>query len=451
MTATRARRSYIALHRRSFLSFLTVSAAAVVLLAAGGTPAADKAAGQLQWFKGCTHAHSLWSDGDDFPEMVVDWYKAHGYQFFALSDHDTLQRGQRWRDVHDKKKPIPLATIEKCRKRFGDAWVETRGEGEKLQVRLKTLREIRAKLEEPGKFLLIANEEISAKCGNNHVHLNAVNLAEVIEPQKAATVVETLRANLQAAQEQSRRLGRPILAHVNHPNWEWYDLSAEDLAAAAEARFFEVCNASPTVNRLGDDKHPSTDRLWDIANTLRIAQLKRAPLYGIASDDTHNYHAFGPDKANPGRGWIMVRARELSVGAILEAMQRGDFYGSTGVFLRDVRYDPKAGTLSVEVEPQPAAQYTIEFYGTLRGYDPKTELVPVTDKKGKPLPPVRRYSTDVGKLLLSVRGTRATYKLTGEELYVRAAVRSSLRMPNPAKGEGQFQEAWCQPVGWGRD
>ena len=84
----------------------------------------------------------------------------------------------------------------------------------------------------------------------------------------------------------------------------------------------------------------------------------------------------------------------------------------------------------------------------MAGYDPKTELVPVTTKEGKPRVPVRRYSADVGKLLLSVQGTRAAYQLTGKELYVRAAVRSSQRMANPAKGEQQNQEAWCQPVGW---
>src|SRR5690348_16364915 len=25
------------------------------------------------WWKGNTHTHSLWSDGDDYPEMIVDW------------------------------------------------------------------------------------------------------------------------------------------------------------------------------------------------------------------------------------------------------------------------------------------------------------------------------------------------------------------------------------------
>ena len=39
--------------------------------------AADPAAA-FRWWKGNLHTHSLWSDGDDFPEMVADWYKRHG-------------------------------------------------------------------------------------------------------------------------------------------------------------------------------------------------------------------------------------------------------------------------------------------------------------------------------------------------------------------------------------
>ena len=52
-----------------------------------------------RWFKGNTHTHSLWSDGNDLPEMIVDWYKNEGYDFLALSDHNTLSRGQRWMPV----------------------------------------------------------------------------------------------------------------------------------------------------------------------------------------------------------------------------------------------------------------------------------------------------------------------------------------------------------------
>jgi hypothetical protein len=54
---------------------------------------------QTEWFKGNTHTHTLWSDGDDFPEMVIDWYKAMGYDFIALSDHNILQAKEVWMDV----------------------------------------------------------------------------------------------------------------------------------------------------------------------------------------------------------------------------------------------------------------------------------------------------------------------------------------------------------------
>src|SRR5205814_702981 len=30
-----------------------------------------------RWWKGNLHTHSFWSDGDDFPEMIADWYKRH--------------------------------------------------------------------------------------------------------------------------------------------------------------------------------------------------------------------------------------------------------------------------------------------------------------------------------------------------------------------------------------
>lgn len=49
-----------------------------------------------RWWKGNLHTHTLWSDGDDYPEMVADWYKKQGYHFLALSDHNIMQVDQRW-------------------------------------------------------------------------------------------------------------------------------------------------------------------------------------------------------------------------------------------------------------------------------------------------------------------------------------------------------------------
>ena len=81
-----------------------------------------------RWFKGNLHTHSLWSDGNDYPEMIVDWYARHGYQFLALSDHNVLSQGQKWISVTEANKRAKQDGFARYRKRFGDAWVETRTE-----------------------------------------------------------------------------------------------------------------------------------------------------------------------------------------------------------------------------------------------------------------------------------------------------------------------------------
>src|SRR6476646_6677446 len=55
------------------------------------------------WYKGNLHTHSYWSDGDEFPEMIMNWYKSHGYNFVALSDHNILAVGEKWIKVTHSK------------------------------------------------------------------------------------------------------------------------------------------------------------------------------------------------------------------------------------------------------------------------------------------------------------------------------------------------------------
>ena len=52
-----------------------------------------------KWYKGNLHTHSYWSDGDEFPEVILDWYKSKDYQFIALSDHNTLAEGEKWIEI----------------------------------------------------------------------------------------------------------------------------------------------------------------------------------------------------------------------------------------------------------------------------------------------------------------------------------------------------------------
>lgn len=400
---------------------------------------------EARWYRGNTHAHSLWSDGDEFPEMVADWYKKHGYDFLALSDHRTVMTGQLWRNIDQGKHPVPSAVVEKCHRRFDDDWLVVRNRDNHDQVKLKTFDEVRDKLAEPGKFLLIQSEEITSKFRDCDVHVTAINLAEAIPSIKGDSVVDTITKSLNAVVQQSRRLNRPMLAHVNHPNWHDYDISPEELAETSAARFVEVCNAGPDIRNLGDATHRSSEKLWDVANTLRIAKMKAAPLYGIGSDDSHHYQEFSPDNANPGRAWIMVRSTQLEPGALIDAMNRGDFYVSTGVLLRDIAYDAKQRSIHIAVKSEPGVRYTIEFIGTLEGADPTGQPAEAGEHSERP---GRLYSPEVGKVLSGVVGDSATYQFTGKELYVRAVVRSDKPIPNAPANDVQKQEALCQPMGW---
>jgi hypothetical protein len=406
-----------------------------------------------RWWKGNLHTHTLWSDGDDFPEMIAEWYRDRDYHFLTLSDHNRLSEGQRWMKIADIDKRGGTNVFEKYVKRYGDSWVETRGAAgrPKSEVRLKPLEEFRTLVEDRGRFLMIQGEEITDKSEGVPVHMNATNLKDQIEPLGGATVRETIENNLRNVEDQAKRLGREILIHLNHPNFH-YGVTAEDLAHAVTEQYFEIFNGHPGVNIPGDEQHPSVDRIWDIANTIRLAHLKAPALYGLGTDDSHNYHAKTNPSA-PGRGWQMVRATHLTPEKIIRAIRAGDSYASSGVTLRDVRYDAGQKLLEIEVEPNGDAVFTIEFIGTPKTVDPEGKVVldkdgqPLKDKAGKPLRVSKTYSEQIGQVLATSTGLKARYELTGKELYVRARVTSSLPPANPSY-KNQRAQAWTQPVGW---
>lgn len=381
------------------------------------------------WRKGNLHTHSLWSDGDDFPEMAVDGYKKAGYDFVALSDHNVLAEGESYVEAD----PQILADY---RERFGSEWVEVANDG---RVRLKTFGEYRKLFEEPGKFLLIQSEEITDRFEDKPLHVNATNVKELIEPQGGGSVREVLQRNVDKVLEQREKTGELMFPHVNHPNFGWA-VKVEDLIALRGEKFFEVYNGHPQVHNEGDELRPSTDRMWDILLAERLSEGEPV-MYGIAVDDAHNYRALDSQHSNPFRGWVRVRADELSAEAIVEAMERGDFYGSSGVELEEVRvYD---GALSLRIRAEDGVRYRTLFTGTRREYDRSTEEVPVGEGEGASVQ--RRYSADIGETLAEVEGSNPSYRFQGDELYVRAKVVSSRLKTNPYH-EGEYEAAWVQPV-----
>lgn len=415
---------------------------AVVALLLAAAPLLLRAESPGNWYRGNLHTHSLWSDGNDFPEMIAGWYRDKGYQFLALSDHNVLSQGERWIDADDAAKRGAIGGVDRYRGKFGDDWVETRTVDGKLQVRLKPFSEFAPLFQERERFLMIPAEEITDAFESLPVHVNAINIRELIKPQGGKSVRDTMANNLRAVEDQRKRTGQAMFPHLNHPNF-YYAITAEDMAAVLEERFFEVYNGHPSVGHEGDEHHAPVERLWDIANTLRIAQMEAPPLLGIATDDSHNY--FGDRDASPGRGWVMVRATHLTPEKLIAALEAGDFYASSGVALEDVRFSPETGAVEIDIAAVDGEEYVTEFIGTTEGFDEHSDAV--VDAEGKEMPVTRRYSTEVGRVLARATGEKPRYQLTGNELYVRAVVTSNKAPDNPAF-EGQKKQAWTQPVGW---
>lgn len=394
-------------------------------------------AAEPRWWKGNLHTHSLWSDGDDFPESIADWYKQHGYHFLAMSDHNRMLEGEQW-VTESKKNHFPEA-LEKNRRRFGNDWLVRRDHHGTNQFRLKTLEEFRGLLEEPGRFLMVPSEEITSGYLSFPVHINATNLRKKISSPGGSNVLDVMQRGVDAVLEQRRKTGQPMFPHINHPNFGW-GITAEDLMQVKGERFFEVYNGHPSVHNEGDTTHASLERMWDIVLAWRIAHLDLPPMYGLAVDDSHHYHSHGVGQSNNGRGWVMVRSERLDAPSIVAAMEAGEFYASSGVSLR--RIERSGRTMSIEVEAEPGITYSIRFIGTRKGFDATRS--PVLSAKGEPVRATQRYSDQIGETFAVVVGNRAQYTARGDELYVRAVVTSSKKIANPYR-KGETAAAWIQP------
>ncbi len=421
--------------RLKFISIAVSIALSIALsITTSMVQAQDTSEHPLRWWKGNLHTHSLWSDGDDFPEMIAAWYADRNYNFLALSDHNVLSRGQRWMSMKQVVGRADDQIIDRYREKFGSDWVETRGTVGQAdyEVRLKPLDEFRCLVEQRGQFLMIQGEEISDKAEGKPVHMNATNVSEELKPLGGANVQEVMQNNLRLVLEHEKTTGRQILPHLNHPNFG-YAVTAEDIARVVEERFFEIYNGHPGVNQLGDKDHLSIEAMWDVVNAMRLVLLAGEPILGIATDDSHEYH--GLPGARPGRGWVMVRSRYLTPEHLIRAMKAGDFYASSGVVLDEVRFDTATRTLSLSIAPQPNATFETQFIVL-----PKPMEVAAGEQPQLP----------VARVAASVRGLKPSYQLTGQELYVRALVTSSLAHTDPSL-DGQMQQAWTQPVGWRKE
>ena len=317
---------------------------AIVFLLARASAESQSGTAQV-FYKGNLHTHTLNSDGDSTPDDVVRWYREHGYNFVTLTDHNYLTSVDGLNALHGAD----------------------------------------------DQFLVMKGEELTDHVGAKPVHVNGFAPTAFIKPPGGSSVLEMAQKMIDAIRDAG------AVPSVNHPNFGWA-ISADELLQLQRTKLFEVFNGHPLVNNAGGGGAPGLEEVWD--RMLSSGKL----LYGIAVDDAH-YFKRPEDKTapRPGQGWVYVRAARLEPRAIVDALERGEFYSSTGVELQSI--DTTAASMTITIKTEPQSKYRIQFIGRQ------------------------------GTVLSEAIASPATYRFKGDESYVRAKVL-----------ESNGKVAWVQPV-----
>ncbi len=127
---------------------------------------------------------------------------------------------------------------------------------------------------------------------------------------------------------------------VAHPNW--YTLTVEDFESLGKVHAVECYNGQA-------DRYNDRGNSWHFIDM--VTQLGHR-VGAIAVDDLHMHDGLGDFM----RGWVQVKAPELTPAALLDALKTGHYYASTGPQLYNVEV---IGKEKIIVECSPAQHILI--------------------------------------------------------------------------------------------
>lgn len=255
------------------------------------------------WYRGNLHCHTTNTDGHLTPEQVADLYRANGYQFLAISDHDIYSD---YRELLNREDFIILPALEASAVLYED-------EGRKERLKLHHIHGI------------LGTEEMRKSAAKGEFkHLEKYPPRVYFGDWDGAAAAQELSDDLRA---------HGCFTVYNHPIWSRVD-EAEFIhtqgLTALEIYNYGTVNESCTGY---DSVH------WDIM--LR----KGYQILATATDDNHNdgviEDSFG--------GFIVVKAEELSHESIVQGIINGNYYSSTGPEIVD--WGIEDGIAYVECSP----------------------------------------------------------------------------------------------------
>lgn len=245
-----------------------------------------------QFYKANMHTHTTISDGDFTPEEIKRLYMENGYSIVAYTDHEVMMS-------HNDLTDEDFLAINGVETITSDKW--------------------------PGGY-----------CYNKTYHINFYAKSPDIThcPTLSANNIWPAHAKVYATQEM-----------IDHPYKNHYSIAGvnDAIKRATEAGFL-VCLNHPVWSSLDYTDYMGLKGLWgvELYNTgcyrggqhdtpQPMVDLLRSGenVMPVAADDIHSRgDAFG--------GWNMVKAERLDYATVIKALERGDFYASTGPEIKEL-------------------------------------------------------------------------------------------------------------------
>lgn len=263
-----------------------------------------------QAFKANLHTHSNLSDGKLPPEQLAELYRGHGYQVLSITDHEFF--------------------VDHSGLNREDFLMLT---GYELQLVDET--------EHPRKFNqrcchlgIISKDPHHFK----HVYFNpeSYDLLRLCKIPEAIPQMESV-----GKRPGIKEYGTDVIAEVvrtcvennmlvafNHPSWSLendYD----------SYRYLDGVYAMEIYNN--DSYLTGVDEYNPAVYDRMLRDGVRAGC--IAADDTHASYPLGDPRCDLFGGWTMILADELTYDSVISALERRDFYASTGPEIKELYYE----------------------------------------------------------------------------------------------------------------
>lgn len=275
--------------------------------------------GDMPQYRANLHSHSTLSDGNLTPEELRALYQSNGYSILAITDHELPKNHS-----HMSDKDFLMLTGYEAYVRPNPNYIFDPYE---VEAHLNFFAK------DPNNETVICYNPASNKFfAKNHIDPDRMHRAGSEREREYS--VEYLNEFIRTAVENG------YLVSYNHPTWSMED---EERIFAYENIFsLEIDNFCSYQSNAIEHAGALYDKM------LR----RRKKIFCHAGDDNHNSHSLGSPKCDSFGAWTMILAKELTYASVIEAMECGNMYASTGPRINEISIEDG----KVHVESSPARQ-----------------------------------------------------------------------------------------------